>query len=149
MLEEEKNSYSIDIVEGNPNEFDSTDDFEKDQEELENTNLSFQGDEKQINKNSNGRKTKENIENNESMFYCLVTPNYKQLITPNKIKRIRRRINLSEKNFADLIGVTLETVLKWESGENIPSGPTLRLLYLLSKHIEQSRELFCLVDTMQ
>ena len=66
-------------------------------------------------------------------FYEIKTPDFSSVITSTNIKRLRKRLNLSEKNFADLMGVTTETVDAWESGTVVPRSTTLRLLYLLIK----------------
>lgn len=66
-------------------------------------------------------------------FYEVKTPDFLSVITSTNIKRLRKRLNLSEKNFSDLLGVTVETVDAWENGSVVPRSTTLRLLYLLIK----------------
>ncbi len=53
--------------------------------------------------------------------------------SPQKIKALRKQYNLSQAGIAKLINTSATTVNKWESGEKIPSGPALKLLYLLDK----------------
>lgn len=50
-----------------------------------------------------------------------------------KIKSIREGLGLTQRNFAIVVGVSLKTVEAWESGKNIPQGPTQRFLELLDK----------------
>ena len=38
----------------------------------------------------------------------------------NFIKSIRLENNLTQKEFADILGVTYQAVSKWENGKNIP-----------------------------
>lgn len=57
-------------------------------------------------------------------------PNYKA----GEIKRIRLKLNLSQVAFAKIIGVSSKTVEAWESGRNIPQGPSQRMLELLDKN---------------
>ncbi|SFR18514.1 helix-turn-helix domain-containing protein [Desulfoscipio geothermicus] len=57
-------------------------------------------------------------------------PNYKA----REIKRIRQTLNLSQAAFASIIGVSPKTVEAWESGRNIPQGPSQRMLELLDKN---------------
>lgn len=57
-------------------------------------------------------------------------PNYKA----REIKRIRLNLNLSQAAFANIIGVSPKTVEAWESGRNIPQGPSQRMLELLDKN---------------
>ncbi|MBF0231117.1 MAG: helix-turn-helix domain-containing protein [Desulfamplus sp.] len=54
-------------------------------------------------------------------------------ITPNKIKNIRKSINVSQAMFAQLLNVSLSSVRRWESGKQKPTGSTQVLLELLSK----------------
>jgi putative transcriptional regulator len=51
-----------------------------------------------------------------------------------QIKRIRSNLKLSQTAFADIIGVSKKTVEAWESGRNIPQGPSQRMLELLEKN---------------
>ena len=47
-----------------------------------------------------------------------------------EVKSIRRELGISQPAFAKCLGVSKKTVEKWESGDNIPSGPASRLLDL-------------------
>lgn len=49
------------------------------------------------------------------------------------IKRLRKRLNLSQSNLAYIIGVTTKTVEAWEAGTNPPRGPARRMLELIEK----------------
>jgi DNA-binding helix-turn-helix protein len=40
---------------------------------------------------------------------------------PKEIKRIRQRLFLTQKEFADIIGVAFSTVNRWESGRSKPN----------------------------
>lgn len=48
-----------------------------------------------------------------------------------KIKKIREDLNLSQKNFAFVLGVSPKTVEAWESGRNVPQGTAQRFLQIL------------------
>ena len=48
-----------------------------------------------------------------------------------EIKRIREGLNLSQKSFASVVGVSIKTVEAWESGKNIPQGTAQRFLQML------------------
>ena len=54
-------------------------------------------------------------------------------ITPNKIKNIRKSIDVSQAMFAQLLNVSLSSVKRWESGKQTPTGSTQVLLELLSQ----------------
>ena len=45
-----------------------------------------------------------------------------------KIKKLRKRKGLTQKDVADYIHVAFQTVSKWEKGENEPGVSTLREL---------------------
>lgn len=48
-----------------------------------------------------------------------------------EIKQIREDLNLTQKNFALVLGVSPKTVEAWESGRNIPQGTAQRFLQIL------------------
>ncbi|MGE0583459.1 MAG: helix-turn-helix domain-containing protein [Steroidobacteraceae bacterium] len=56
-------------------------------------------------------------------------------MTPDRIKRIRARLDLSQPAFADLLGVSVATVRDWEQGRNAPSGPAAKLLDLAARGV--------------
>jgi putative transcriptional regulator len=47
---------------------------------------------------------------------------------PLDVKKIRRRLNLSQSDFALMIGVSLATLRNWEQGRRRPDGPAQALL---------------------
>jgi putative transcriptional regulator len=49
------------------------------------------------------------------------------------VAEVRKKLNLSQRNFALAMGVSPRTVEAWEAGVNTPSGSSRRLLYLLEK----------------
>ena len=53
--------------------------------------------------------------------------------TPSRIRSIRRRLNVSQPVFAELLYVTKATASKWEQGLRKPSGSALRLLEIAEK----------------
>jgi len=50
-----------------------------------------------------------------------------------KIKELRQKVNLPQKYFAELLGVTLKSVEAWESGKRQPTGTAKRLFQLIEK----------------
>jgi len=46
------------------------------------------------------------------------------------VKSIRNKLNLSQRSFAMLMGVSIKTVEAWESGRNEPNGTAQRMLSL-------------------
>ncbi len=58
---------------------------------------------------------------------------HKPSFTPQRIRSIRRRLNVSQPVFAELLYVSKATASKWEQGLRKPSGSTLRLLEIVEK----------------
>jgi DNA-binding transcriptional regulator YiaG len=54
--------------------------------------------------------------------------------------KIRRTINVTQSDFALMLGVSLGTVRKWESGAIEPSGAARTLLKIAAKNPELVRE---------
>ena len=68
-------------------------------------------------------------------------PHYKA----SDIKNIRERFNLSQRTFAEVIGVSTKSIESWEAGRSEPNGPAQRILSIIDKD-ETSLEKFELVD---
>ena len=47
---------------------------------------------------------------------------------PLIVKRIRIKLHASQVTFADMIGVSVDTLQNWEQGRRRPEGPALALL---------------------
>lgn len=58
----------------------------------------------------------------------------------SEIKAIRQSTGLSQKLFAGYMGVSDKTVEAWESGKNKPSGAASRLLTMMERDSELTRE---------
>ena len=56
--------------------------------------------------------------------------------TPMRIRSIRKRLNVSQPVFAELLYVSKTTACKWEQGLRNPSGSALRLLEIAEKRPE-------------
>ena len=77
----------------------------------------------------------------ESLEYAKGKPNKARKITitiadlPSyhckEIKQIREELNLTQKNFACVLGVSPKTVEAWEAGRNVPQGMAQRFLQML------------------
>ena len=52
---------------------------------------------------------------------------------PN-VKRIRARYELSQREFAALLGISVRTLQNWEQGRRTPEGPARVLLQVADKH---------------
>lgn len=63
--------------------------------------------------------------------HLVVKPNRR--LTPDEIQATRSQLELSQALFASVLGVSVETVSKWEQGRNQPAGAALRLIHLLKQ----------------
>jgi len=52
---------------------------------------------------------------------------------PTDIKRIRQRLDVSQAQFALMIGVSKSTLQNWEQGRREPEGPAKALLRVVDK----------------
>ena len=57
-----------------------------------------------------------------------------------ELKSIRLQNNLTQKNFADCLGVSPKTVESWERGRNKPSGASIRMFQIMEKNIHVLEE---------
>jgi DNA-binding transcriptional regulator YiaG len=55
-------------------------------------------------------------------------------MTPDEVRRIRKRLGLTQSKFATLVGVHLVTIKKWETGAMGMRNTTEALIRLLSTH---------------
>ena len=65
-------------------------------------------------------------------FDALCLPPVKKM-TARQIRRIRIRNKVSQPVFAAYLNLSASTVQKWERGDKEPSGPSLKLLNIVSK----------------
>lgn len=54
-----------------------------------------------------------------------------EMLTPDQIRAIREREQVSQPVFAHYLNVRKDAVSKWERGEKRPDGPSLKLLNLV------------------
>ncbi|WP_028884486.1 helix-turn-helix domain-containing protein [Taylorella asinigenitalis] len=60
----------------------------------------------------------------------------KTVIDKNRVSNIRKKVGLSQSQFANQIGVSTSTLKSWEQGQRNPSGCALKLLNLIEKRPE-------------
>jgi DNA-binding transcriptional regulator YiaG len=53
-----------------------------------------------------------------------------------RIRAIRQRLQMTQEDFAHMIGVTFSTVNRWENGKSAPNRIALRLLRGLEKKVK-------------
>jgi putative transcriptional regulator len=62
------------------------------------------------------------------------TPSRQFVIDGPDIKRIRANYELSQGEFAALLGISVATLRNWEQGRRTPEGPARILLQVADKH---------------
>ncbi|MCU0489327.1 MAG: helix-turn-helix domain-containing protein [Anaerolineales bacterium] len=50
------------------------------------------------------------------------------------IKRIREGYQLTQAQFAAMLGISVRTLRNWEQGRRVPEGPAMVLLQVAAKH---------------
>ena len=55
-------------------------------------------------------------------------------IKPPDIKNVRDKLNVSQNEFAIMIGVSVRTLQNWEQGRRRPEGPAKALLRIASRN---------------
>ena len=57
-------------------------------------------------------------------------------VTAKDVKRVRGKLNMTQIEFANLIGASKPTIERWESGKENISGPIVLLLNMLENNLE-------------
>jgi len=63
-------------------------------------------------------------------------PSRKFIVETPNVKRIRSTYNLSQTEFAALMGISVKTLRNWEQGRRVPEGAARVLLQVAAKHPE-------------
>ena len=64
-----------------------------------------------------------------------------EYVTGSDIKRVRKLLELTQKNFAAFIGVSKATIERWETKEDRITGPVVVLLGILENHPDYAEKL--------
>lgn len=55
------------------------------------------------------------------------------------VRRIRNKLGMSQKAFAEYFGVNLRTVQDWEQGRRVPAGPSRNFLWVIDQEPDAVR----------
>jgi putative transcriptional regulator len=55
---------------------------------------------------------------------------------PSEIRAIREKLDVSQSEFAELLGISKRTLQEWEQGRCKPTGAALKLLMVARRHPE-------------
>ena len=58
---------------------------------------------------------------------------HKFAIGPEEIQKARKRLGLSQDEFADAFGVSVSTLRKWEQGQRAPTGAAKTLFKIIER----------------
>jgi putative transcriptional regulator len=61
-------------------------------------------------------------------------PSRKYEVTPPDIKMVREKLQVTQREFATMIGVSTRTLQNWKQGRRKPEGPANALLKVASKN---------------
>ena len=65
-----------------------------------------------------------------------MAPSRTFMFEPEDIKAIREKLNMSQSEFALMIGVSVATLQNWEQGRRTPEGPARALLKIAAENPE-------------
>ena len=65
-----------------------------------------------------------------------IAPSRSFMFEPEDIKAIRSKVNMSQSEFAFMIGVSVATLQNWEQGRRTPGGPARALLKIAAENPE-------------
>ena len=68
-----------------------------------------------------------------ALWRCIHGVEIMQKLTSSRIRKIRKTLGMSKKDFGHILWAALTTIEQWESGECAPVGMHHRLLILLEK----------------
>jgi len=57
-----------------------------------------------------------------------------------EVRKARKTLHATQRNFAVTLGVSVQTVKSWESGDRTPEGPATKLIRWLTKHPRQAAQ---------
>ena len=59
-----------------------------------------------------------------------------EYVTSNDVKRVREKLNMSQREFADFVNVSKPTVERWEREKDKINGPIVLLLNMIENNME-------------
>jgi len=55
------------------------------------------------------------------------------------VRRIRKKLNMSQSGFANYFGIPIKTIQDWEQGRRVPSGASKNFLFVIDQEPEAVR----------
>lgn len=69
--------------------------------------------------------------------------------TAQDVKEIRKKVDMTQTVFAQMLGVSKKTIEAWEAGTNVPNGSAMRLLQLFSENPSLAKEELFVEDEVE
>ena len=79
----------------------------------------------------------------KSDYYKVSYTNVEEIVNGEFVKKLRRKLDMSQNVFATVLGITKKTIEKWEQGANPIKGCSARLLFLIDKNVDLIKEFYC------
>jgi len=76
----------------------------------------------------------ESVREGGSILRGAKSPRRTFIMEMSDVQRIRAKYNLSQNEFARLLGISRATLQNWEQGRRVPQGPARVLLQVADKH---------------
>ena len=73
-----------------------------------------------------------------------VQPSRTARLAPIDIKGIRAGLQLTQEQFARLLGISVNTLRNWEQGRRVPEGPAMVLLCVAAKYPQAVLDAVCI-----
>lgn len=78
----------------------------------------------------------ESVREGADILQGRIKPSRKISLNDLNVKKIRKRLKLSQSQFARLMGISVGTLKNWEQGRRKPDGPARVLLGVAASHPE-------------
>lgn len=80
---------------------------------------------------SNFEKLMESVQHADQIISGAAEPSRLVEVPSFRVKRVRKKLDLTQTQFAELVHVEVSTIRNWEQGRRQPEGPALALLTAL------------------
>ncbi|WP_241576643.1 helix-turn-helix domain-containing protein [Rosenbergiella collisarenosi] len=81
---------------------------------------------------AHGAITDESMKKIDALAAKKMVPKVRTL-SANQIERVRLRANLSQAAMASIVGMSVSSITKWESGKSKPNAAAMRLLNIIEE----------------
>ncbi len=76
----------------------------------------------------------ESVQQGSAILRGNMKPSRRFEMDPTDVRALRRQYDLTQRQFAELLGVSISTLRQWEHGRRQPGGPARVLLQIVTRH---------------